>query len=443
MKRELITCCALLMSLPAAANASIPAILASAMWFALPSAMAEQPEEPSERIRIACVGDSITHGARLKNRATDSYPAQLQRLLGDGVEVTNFGVGSCTLIRKGRPNVWSQLGRIEKSNPDVVIVSLGTNDTCSGARRCWDHKDEFPADCRDLIDSLRAFPSKPTVWLCAPTPMVLETPGLSTKRKADLETRKPRLQELIAVVKAVAKEKKVGLIDLNTPLDGRPELFTEADGVHPNQAGYLAVAELVAKALQDTPGLPLGKHDEAVSFGLDEPLTVLCDLVIRLEEEGREVILMGDFNAHSAADKSMLDLQTPLLQRRTPGDAKKAPADRFIVDGKYIYDVMNTVEEAPLHDLVRENFDAEHPDADYGTQLRLGSFPTQVLPHSNTDDTQAGFLERIDFIYATPDLAAYCSHAKVCRIPAELETISDHYPVLAVFSPNTNEEHRK
>jgi len=542
------------MSLPAAANASIPAILASVMWFALPSAMAEQP---SERIRIACVGDSITHGARLKNRATDSYPAQLQRLLGDGVEVTNFGVGSCTLIRKGRPNVWSQLGKIEKVNPDVVIVSLGTNDTCGGRRRCWDHKDEFPADCRDLIDALRAFPSKPTVWLCAPAPMVLETPGLSTKRKADLETRKPRLQELIAVVKAVANEKKVGLIDLNTPLAGRPELFTEADGVHPNQAGYLAVAELVAKALQDTPGLPLGKHDGAVPFGLDEPLTVLCynvfngfrsgrsfkpavkwintigpdivglqelvgwnedqlkktspqwghphaatlkgggynigltsrtpievierrtqgywhgylhcrtagievivthlwpgsrrgqvreasilrDLVIRLDEEGRTVILMGDFNAHSAADKSMLDLQTPLLQRRTPGDAKKAPADRFIVDGKYIYDVMNTIEEAPLRDLVRKKFDARYPNADYEGQLRLGSFPTQVLPHSNTDDTQAGFLERIDFIYATPDLAAYCSHAKVCRTPAELETISDHYPVVTVFAPSADQSH--
>jgi lysophospholipase L1-like esterase len=60
------------------------------------------------------------------------------------------------------------------------------------------------------------------------------------------------LQQLIAVVKAVAKEKKVGLIDLNTPLADRPELFTKSDGVHPNQAGYLAIAELVHKALKDS-----------------------------------------------------------------------------------------------------------------------------------------------------------------------------------------------
>ena len=234
-------------------HAAITATITFAMWSASPWALAEQPEERSGKIRIACVGDSITFGARLKSRAEDSYPAQLQRLLGGNAEVTNFGVGSCTLIRKGRPNVWNQLGKIQQSNPDVVIVSLGTNDTCGGTRHCWDHKDEFPADCRDLIDALKTFPSKPSVWLCAPTPMVLETPGLSPKRKADLTTRKPRLQELIVVVKAVAKAKKAGFIDLNTPLADRPDLFTESDGVHPNKAGYLAIAELVHRALGKAP----------------------------------------------------------------------------------------------------------------------------------------------------------------------------------------------
>lgn len=204
----------------------------------------------AERVRVACVGDSTTQGAGTTNRATGAYPAQLQTVLGDGFEVRNFGVGSCTLIRKGQPNVWATLKRIEAQqvNPDIVIVSLGINDTCGGSRKCWDHKADFPRDCRDLVDRLLALPSKPRVWLCAPTPMVVNAAGVDAKRKMDLEERGPRLQELIGHIREIAKEKNTGFIDLNTPMASKPELFT--DGVHLNENGCHAVAELVAATLK-------------------------------------------------------------------------------------------------------------------------------------------------------------------------------------------------
>ncbi|TKG90737.1 hypothetical protein EYV94_23010 [Puteibacter caeruleilacunae] len=199
--------------------------------------------------KVACVGDSITYGARLKDPGKNSYPAQLQSLLGSRYEVTNFGVSSSTLLRKGRPTVWSQLPKIKASNPDVVIISLGTNDTCGmgtcGSRKCWEYKDEYEGDYCDLIDELKALPWKPKIWICAPSPMVLETPGLSKERIDGLTIRKPRLQELIGYVKKVAKKKGVGFIDLNTPLQHKPEMFTQKDGVHPNKDGYRAIAELV------------------------------------------------------------------------------------------------------------------------------------------------------------------------------------------------------
>jgi hypothetical protein len=40
-------------------------------------------------------------------------------------------------------------------------------------------------------------------------------------------------------------------------------------------------------------------------------------------------------------------------------------------------------------------------------------------------------------------LANRCVSAKVCRAPAVLETTSDHYPVLAVFKPNSHAEPRR
>lgn len=230
------------------------------------SVLAEDAAAPTI---IACVGDSITFGARLENRATDSYPAKLQELLGKDYKVKNFGVGSCTLIRKGKPNVWSQLNKIKSANPDIIIIILGTNDTCGGRRKCWDHKDEFPKDYRDLIDSFRAFPSKPVIWICSPTPMVLKTPGLSAERTRDLRERQPRLQAFIGVIKEVAEEKAVGFIDLNTPLAAKPELFTEKDGVHPNKDGYQAIAKLVHAELVRSATDTKAQANKAIDSGED------------------------------------------------------------------------------------------------------------------------------------------------------------------------------
>lgn len=203
-----------------------------------------------EKIKVACIGDSITFGARLEDRDKYAYPAQLQGLLGEDYIVENFGVGSCTLIRKGKPNVWTQLPKIMESNPEIIIISLGTNDTCGGSRACWDYKNDFPEDYRDLIDSLRTIPSSPQIYICAPSPMVLETPGLDSLRVADLQERQPRLQELIEVIKNIAIEKNTNFIDLNTPMANKPEIFTEKDGVHPNMAGYTVIAELVYDAIK-------------------------------------------------------------------------------------------------------------------------------------------------------------------------------------------------
>jgi len=205
-------------------------------------------------IKVACVGDSITFGARLLDRDKHSYPAQLQLLLGAGYQVTNFGVGSLTLIRKGVPTVWNELSKIKAALPDIVVISLGTNDTCGmgtcGDRKCWEYKDEFEGDYRDLIDELLAIPSKPRIWICAPSPMVLETPGLSDLRISGLTQRKPRLQDLISIIKNLSIEKEAGFIDLNIPLDHKPELFTQEDGVHPNKKGYRAIAELVYQEIK-------------------------------------------------------------------------------------------------------------------------------------------------------------------------------------------------
>ncbi|MBO6101847.1 MAG: hypothetical protein J6P03_01170, partial [Opitutales bacterium] len=53
-----------------------------------------------EKIRVACIGDSITAGAGVKGRE-NFYPSKLQEKLGDAYEVRNFGVSGRTMLSKG------------------------------------------------------------------------------------------------------------------------------------------------------------------------------------------------------------------------------------------------------------------------------------------------------------------------------------------------------
>ena len=212
--------------------------------YAQPAASAEE----ASPIRVACLGDSITAGARVDAKV-ESYPARLQKILGDHFEVRNFGIGGATLIKTGRPNIWRNLDAVKKFEPHIAIISLGTNDTVGGSRKNWEQIARFDSDYSELIEALVELPSKPRIVLCTPTAMVLKTPGLSEQRLANLTERKPRLQELCERVRKLAEkhaDRNVSLLDLNTVLQGRPELLSKGDGVHPNAEGYLAIAQVVA-----------------------------------------------------------------------------------------------------------------------------------------------------------------------------------------------------
>ena len=54
------------------------------------------PASGTAAVKVACVGDSVTYGARIEDRENDAYPAQLQRMLGPDYEVCNFGRSGAT-----------------------------------------------------------------------------------------------------------------------------------------------------------------------------------------------------------------------------------------------------------------------------------------------------------------------------------------------------------
>jgi len=196
------------------------------------------PAVAAEKIRVACIGDSITFGAGIKDRANNAYPVQMNRMLGDDWDVRNYGVSARTMLTKGDHPITKERAYADALafEPQVVVIKLGTNDTKPNN---WRHKAEFAADTRAMVDQFAALDSEPVIFLCLPVPAYPERWGI---------TDRVIREEVIPILKTVAKEKNVGVIDLYTALSDKPDLFP--DRIHPNAEGAGLMAAEIAKVLE-------------------------------------------------------------------------------------------------------------------------------------------------------------------------------------------------
>lgn len=190
------------------------------------------------QIRVACIGNSITYGAGIDHRDSLSYPAQLQRMLGQKWDVQNFGVSGSTLLRKGNKPYWKEksLADAMRFQPNVVIIKLGTNDT---KPYNWRYKNEYIENYISLIDTLSAMPTHPKIILCLPVPAYENRWGIT-----DSIIR----VDVIPMIKKVAKQKNLKTINLYKALSNHSELFP--DKIHPNYLGAERIAKRVAKKIQ-------------------------------------------------------------------------------------------------------------------------------------------------------------------------------------------------
>ncbi|MCH1982126.1 GDSL-type esterase/lipase family protein [Ruminococcus sp. OA3] len=194
-------------------------------------------------IRIACVGDSITWGAYLKDRSKECYPYQLGRLLGSEYTVKNFGVNSATAQKDGDKPYWEQKAFIKSTSwkPDIVILMLGTNDTKAKNRTGIDN---FADDYAELADHYISCSSSPDVLLMTPPPIF--TPAGEDSPRFDMH-RETLEQEISSILK-IADERGLTVIDLHDVLDGQSQYF-QPDGVHPDSDGAGIIARTVYEAL--------------------------------------------------------------------------------------------------------------------------------------------------------------------------------------------------
>lgn len=199
-------------------------------------------QQPQKRIKVACVGNSITEGVGSGDYEQNSYPAQLQQLLGkEQYRVRNFGKSGHTLMSSGdRP--WIKSDRWQdarKWKPVIVIIKLGTND--SKPINASHIESDFRNDLIALVDSFQALPTVKQIYLCTPIPCVEEN-----RYNIDGQVIS---QQIVPIIKDVARERYLTLIDLHAAMTGHADLFP--DHVHPNKDGASIIARTVYEAIMN------------------------------------------------------------------------------------------------------------------------------------------------------------------------------------------------
>ena len=193
-----------------------------------------------EKIKVACVGNSITYGTGVAEREKNAYPVKLQQMLGDKYEVGNFGKPGATLLNKGhRPYTQQQEYKDALAFAgDIVVIHLGINDT--DPRNWPNYRDEFIGDYRALMQSFREVNPKVRFLLARMTP-------LSDRHFRFESGTRDWHAEIQLAIECIAKAEGVQLIDFHEPLYPYPYMLEDA--VHPNAEGAAILAKNVYEGI--------------------------------------------------------------------------------------------------------------------------------------------------------------------------------------------------
>jgi lysophospholipase L1-like esterase len=187
------------------------------------------------KTKVVCVGDSITYGYLVP---IGSYPSQLQAKLGNNYTVVNYGVNG-TSVSANTDNPYTQTSSYKNalaSDPDIVIIMLGTNDIIP---RNWtaENRARLKDSYTELAQSFLDLPSAPQVYLATPV-SVLRANRFGIQESVLANEVRPAIRE-------VAAELGVPLIENDKVLAGNSSYFVLyglLDGIHPSYRGYDALS---------------------------------------------------------------------------------------------------------------------------------------------------------------------------------------------------------
>lgn len=249
----------------------------------------------AQKIKVACVGNSVTYGSGIDNREINSYPAQLQKLLGNTYDVRNFGHSGATMLKNGHKPYWKK-PEFQKSKefvPNIVIIHLGLND--QGLNNWPKHKDEFEDNYIEMIEQYKNLPSKPKILICNLSPTFSGHHWFE-------EGMRENFIEIQAKIVKISEKARVEIIDLNDPLYRFPELLP--DSLHPTKEGAGILAQKSYSHITgDYGGLQLPRlYGEQMVIQRYEPIVIsgIADagdqIKVKLNEKKAQIIVQNNGN---------------------------------------------------------------------------------------------------------------------------------------------------
>ncbi len=204
-------------------------------------------QSKKDLVKVACIGDGITHGSSSTNVNEYSYPVYLQKMLGFRYYVSNYGTPNKQMTDYDA-KIEVDEGATKKSDydrsiefvPDIVIIMLGTNDADPG-NASWknaDYKELYLNAAARMIEKYRSVRSDVQIYLLTPPPQ-----ASSDEWSENIGTVAEWNREL-------AESHNCYLIDIyNQSIDLN---WKFSDGLHPKNEQYADLAKVIYDGMKYT-----------------------------------------------------------------------------------------------------------------------------------------------------------------------------------------------
>lgn len=201
------------------------------------------PKVNSSKKHIACIGDSVTFGNGVwPFHHYQSYPAYLNKYVGNEYQVLNYGLSGRTLMNEAdHPYTSEKFYNISHEvKADVYIIMLGSNDS---KNHNWKYAGEnginYKNELKEFANSYISLENSPTVYLMQPP---------KAFKKAYKIDNNIISNDIHRIVKEVGDELSIGVIDIYTLTENHRGWFM--DGVHPNSNGDKQIANYIYSQIE-------------------------------------------------------------------------------------------------------------------------------------------------------------------------------------------------